>query len=332
MKYLYPKMTNTLVFKRVSDDEIYIKDCSTDCAVTVPLPDAWFLCQLDGFTDPYSFGDIFTVDEIEDNIAFFDECGLLRYRDVRRISFFSWLFPIIHDPFKTRISRRLARIWNAVLMLSWSAVLLCGVVLFGHRVGDFDFDFSIFGLLAGVIVGLACGLCLHEAGHACASVAYGARVFECGFFVMHIVGLGAYVMSDDSDVRHRMQRVQIYAAGVETNFLLTGLFLIAAVTLPIGCYGWTIAALENLILALINLLPIDGIDGSRILALFLGIRDPYDSAKKVTASKRLRQEIRACNRCGNDAVFMFYVLRIMQFLLPIFYLESVLEVFAWIFL
>ena len=149
---------------------------------------------------------------------------------------------------------------------------------------------------------------------------------------MHIVGLGAYVMSDDSDVRHRMQRVQIYAAGVETNFLLTGLFLIAAVTFPFGGYGWTIAALENLILALINLLPIDGIDGSRILALFLGIRDPYDSAKKVTASKRLRQEIRACNRCGNDAVFLFYVLRIMQFLLPIFYLESVLEVFAWIFL
>ena len=82
----------------------------------------------------------------------------------------------------------------------------------------------------GNILGIVFGALLHELGHAFAGLTYGARVFEMGVMINAILP-GAYVLMDSQRVQSKMKRIQIYAAGVESNALFAGVCLL------IACYN-----------------------------------------------------------------------------------------------
>lgn len=326
MKYPYPRLTHTLTFRRISGDMIEITDFAEGTQFHFPLPDAWFARQLDGYTDPYSMDDVFTREEIDEQLAYLAKHRLLEGRRVRYAGLGTWMFPLL-VPGRSRGLRRLARIYHTVLLLLWLPMLLIGIVLFTKLSWTVSLFTSFFQLYAGLAVGILSGLVLHEVGHACAGMTYGGRVFEMGVLIIYFIAPGAYVLTDDSGIRGRLQRLQLFAAGIESNFLLTGLFLTLAILVPVLGELFMMAAFANLILALSNLMLIRGLDGARILELLLGMNEPFTLAARVVKSRKIRQTLCRGGGRGWALLIMSYMLTPMRIMLPLIYLQAILEIF-----
>jgi Zn-dependent protease len=133
---------------------------------------------------------------------------------------------------------------------------------------QFEIDRS-FGWLVLLIVGLACqtlgwqlGVCVglllaasvlaHEVGHALAATVFGVRVKRLGASFK-----GGYIVREAA--RTRLAERLITFAGPATNLLL---FLVL-VMLPSRLCAWV--AGTNLVLAVVNLVPIGPTDGARLL-------------------------------------------------------------------
>ena len=157
---------------------------------------------------------------------------------------------------------------NSFLALSWVPILVCGSVLGVKAWNNYD----VFGdtYMIGLLFGLLIGLSLHEAGHAIAAKAYGAPVYEFGIRISLIPT--AYTLMKETAVKNRLKRTHIYAAGVETNFLLAGLFFAAAYFIP--GYGirtfFFYAGLENILLGVANFCFFLPLDGFKMITTLLG--------------------------------------------------------------
>ncbi len=128
---------------------------------------------------------------------------------------------------------------DATGLLILVACVLLGVALRGWRAGS----------LEGVLV--VASLLLHEVGHMLAAMALGVPVREFG-----LCWRGAYIRRAHSG--RRRTEILISLAGPLTNLLLA----LSLYDLPV--VGSQLA-LCNLLLALVNLLPIPSSDGQRIL-------------------------------------------------------------------
>lgn len=80
-------------------------------------------------------------------------------------------------------------------------------------------------MIAGSVVGMLIGLVMHELGHMFACLTYGGRVFKVGVMLQFLLMPGAYVLMNESNIKKRMKRVQVSAAGIEMNLILTAIFL-----------------------------------------------------------------------------------------------------------
>ena len=107
---------------------------------------------------------------------------------------------------------------NYLLLILWLPTLLFGLDCFIKNLPDIDNGSALLGQWIAIVIGAV----LHEIGHASATLCYGGRVFEAGSLLQNYMP-GAYVMIDDKPVRKRLQKVQILAAGVEMNMLLSGI-------------------------------------------------------------------------------------------------------------
>ena len=159
-------------------------------------------------------------------------------------------------------------------------------------------------LPAGMIVGGILGIIAHEAGHTIAGISYRAAVYECGVMVDHFVP-GAYVMVDTENLKNKQHIIQIEGAGVEANFLLAGVFLIAA------CQGsgnpfffWS--AVSNIILGGTNCLPINQSDGMHILEALLEVDNLYDRITYIMRSKKVKKRIKRSGLSGHLMLCLCY--------------------------
>lgn len=174
----------------------------------------------------------------------------------------------------------LPAVLNGTLAAAWLPALIGGILLylFVYMQMDTFFyaDYSLFGFYAGLIVGVFC----HEAAHACACAAYGAKVFEIGVMFYYFIP-GAYTMADSESIRGKWKNIQFAAAGVEMNFLLVGINMTAAVTAGGLSSFFVNAAFANLILAIINVNIFPGLDGLAIIGRALGIPDLSGTSEKI---------------------------------------------------
>lgn len=126
----------------------------------------------------------------------------------------------------------------------------------------------------------------HEAGHIISGVAYGYKIWNIGLLLFGIIPMGAYVSLADRQEQPRLEKSQLCLAGIEVNLILAGLFGWASVGLP-GC-SWTfyIAAQWNLLMAVINILPVDGLDGGAFLCAILNVEDIDKKARRFLSGKK----------------------------------------------
>ena len=321
MEYL--QLVNWAKIRKAENGEYILKDFIYGDEYTVSGEEVRFLIQLNGKTDPYEIDTQMTEDEITEYLEMLDDLCLLRKG--RFIS--KTFFEVIYTLWIPRVTRGLkitAKFFNGLLGILWLPLLLIALRLSVN----IELDYGIFSCIAGLLFGIITGITLHEFGHMFACLAYGGRVFEVGILMKWLMP-GAYVMIDTSDIKVRMKRIQINAAGVEMNFLLAGIFGIIAYC----CYDlstfFAAAAGNNLILGVMNLLLINNMDGMNIMSDLLGIEDFVGKARKALANKKYRKMLVGKGVSGKATATACAVICIVQIALPIVIAVNILGVFGW---
>lgn len=274
MAHKYPMVKPWLEFHRVSNDEYEIENeiapRKTD-EESLRLPGYFidFMQKLNGKTNPYKINPSIDKQSVRTYLRFLSKQGYLR-DEVRNRDVGRFAFSVIKFDGKPNDSAA-AALLNLFLTLSWIPVLVCGIFL-GVKVWN-NYDVFDNTFLFGILFGLLIGLSLHEAGHTIAAKAYRAPVYEIGIRISFIPA--AYTLMKETTVKNRLKRTHIYAAGVEANFLLAGLFFATAYFIP-SCGIRTFffyAGLENILLGIGNFCFFLPLDGFKIITTLLGADD-----------------------------------------------------------
>lgn len=235
--------------------------------------EAFYLNSLDGNQDPFEV-DGYSWEECEELYDYLDSCFLLRSPG-RMIKSGGSVLYTLFVPTRKRTNSLIPKIIHFLIMISSLPLFFYSAVRCVELYGQGRLEMDMEHCLAGMIVGILLGLVLHEVGHALACLSYGGGLLEAGLIWTGLYP-GAYVMIDDSRVRRRLRKVQINLAGVEMNFLLAGLslLLLSAAGDRLDWEAWTgalfFAALENILLAVLNLSFFEGLDGEHTMSLLMG--------------------------------------------------------------
>lgn len=320
----YPMFANYAVTRKKKDNHYEIENILNESQFRISEYMWQFASQLDGYTDPYEIKG-YSEEEADRLIDELDSYSLLRRSNVLDKSLLGILYTISY-PEVTPKRRFYAYIRNFVLLVSWLPVLIAGTyAYFTHSV---DFDTGLY--LLGSLCGVALGLFLHESAHAAATMAYDGKYLEMGI-MFSLLTPGAYVLIDTKNIKSRLKNAQINAAGIEMNFLLTGISLLLAARFEILGGFFIGIALNNALLALFNLSLINGLDGAHILCNLFGSDNLFENAKKALWNKRCRQKLMKEGISGYAFIASGAVLSIFQLLLPVLYLTYIIEIVEMIF-
>lgn len=322
-KTQYPKLCNWILLKQLKDGRFRAKNCISGETYLLGKEIGRLARSLDGETDPLSVFPDCPSELVEKMMEQLEEAEFL-HSTVKKLGPGSVLYTLVTMK-KIRRRSRIAAALNRLLMLLWLPVLGLGLCCFLTVLPDLWGGSLALGQLMGVLVGTI----LHEvAGHALSAFAYRARVFEVGAMFLHFLP-GAYVLLDDSPVRKRWERVQIVAAGVEVNFLLTGVGLILCSFVPSQSAFFFGFSLMNVLLGVVNLGLLDGMDGLSVMSRLLGREDWIDRAKYTfTHPKEIRTLLEAGAQ-GLVELTACAVILLLQLGMPMLYILAVLEVIEW---
>jgi len=317
---MYPKLRSWLLFKKNPDGQYTVRDCYREMEFTVGSGIAYFARKLDGKTDPFTILPGCPRREVQEMLDTLNENEFLRYGRVLDSSKGSITYSLIM-PKKYRTDSIIPVLVNYLLLILWLPTLLFGLNCFIQKLPDIDNGSALLGQWIAIIIGAI----LHEAAHASAALCYGGRVFEAGALLMNYMP-GAYVMIDDAPVKKRLQKVQILAAGVEMNMLLSGIGWLLCVYVPSQSGFFFGFAFGNLLLALLNLTFGEGLDGMAAMGKLLGIECSFVALAKYTLTHK-EEWIRLLKAGPHGIVELLIccLLVVLQLVMPAIYLMYILE-------
>lgn len=191
---------------------------------------------------------------------------------------------------RARTIRPQCRVMNAILArVSLPVFLLASacMTLFGPEVDITSFqEAAYYGLLV-------LSLTIHEAGHFFSGIALGYHVTEAGLLLLGILPIGAYVAHMDKPSASPKAQIQMALAGIEANLLMAGLLLILGMCWDSLAATFVIAANTNVALALLNALPVKGLDGGTALGYALGVKNISSFAQDILFSAPKRRVLYA---------------------------------------
>ncbi len=315
----YPAFVNWATIKKTDDGRYIIRDFNEDKEYRVSPRLARFARQLDGKRNPYEITSSLSEDQVTEYLKMLDEAELLRTGRVKDKHIFG-MNVTLWIPKVTDGLRIFSWFANAFIMISWLPALICGIY---GMMNCWAYD--EFALSAGGIIGLLVGIAFHELGHMFAALGYGGRVFELGV-MLSLIMPGAYTMIDLDSVKKRFRKLQMYAAGVESNFLLAGIAGVLAMYIESFESFFFSFACINIVMGVMNLTFSDGIDGFRMFEEILGTKNLFTMASRVRKSRSRRRFLIRKGMSGVASVAVCYMLGIFRFLMPISFVAGLIEV------
>lgn len=313
MKKKYPRANNCLIYSKIEGGTYLAEDISSNEEWELDASTVSFLRRLDGRTPPSCICPEMSARERKEFLHELQTEGLIKNAGrLHMEGLFFWRFTLWMP--ERRYPKKAAAAANRILFLVALPILAGGGLIYINNYSDALAAAWNYGELitAGLLLGLAAGIIFHEAAHAAAGIAYGAHVCEFGL-MLYLLLPGAYVIMDEKNVKSTAKRIQIYAAGVEANFALTGIFLFLAAAVPPLFWMFSQAALCNGFLAVFNLSVMGGLDGMKIFGEVMGNRDLPGTVLDVLIpdSEQDRDPARGINGCAlkaaSAAVVLFHL-------------------------
>lgn len=323
----YPQANNFLRYKRVSYDTYEVSDVLSDSIWEMNTRAVYFLQNLNGHTSPEEVLPDISKEEVNDLLTGFENAGLLRDGRVTSLGLGN-LMIAIWIPKIQIYKRKYMKLANSLLLILFIPTFLLGSILYFEKYccsifipeGDSSFVF-----LTATLFGALLGLLVHELSHFMAAIGYGARAYEIGI-AFHNFLPGAYVALEKDKITKRRKLFQIDAAGIESNIMLAGIFLIVDVSFNCKNMFFTQAALINTIIAVVNLSFLKGLDGLNIISDILGTEDILHKAISVM-SKRRDKIVKRNGISGYALIWLSYMIIFFQLMIPIVIIVELLSLF-----
>lgn len=320
----FPTLANWIRFRKVSENEYEIVDLLHDEIIKTDAYTVWFARQLNGKINPYKIDKSKSKEDVDFLLDELEEENVIR--DKRFFSkFFLFLLITVWRPKVTPNLRMASFIINGLLLISFLPLLAFSIFYFLNYTYEINFNYITIGSVVGLLVGLV----MHELGHMISCLGYGGRVFEVGVMLQFLLMPGAYVLMNESNIKKRMRRVQVSAAGIEMNLILTAIFLILSAKVVVLSGFFLGAAIQNIFLAILNLTLVDGFDGMAIMSELLCVECVVSKAKGITKSRFKRKELKKDGISGKATIAVCYVLRGIQIALPLIFALNIMVVITW---
>ena len=317
----YPKRSPYLIYRRYGDEYI-VENWIYSEKYCMDQETVQFLKNLDGKHDPYELLPDYSREKVSQFMEELDDCDMLATeKKIMTIGPGLFKYPLIYC-YPDRLQRKLAKIWNRFLILMFLPMLVIGLYLQCNEIREYIFSKS--ELYLGLIVGTLFGVVFHELSHTCAGLAYGAHMSEIGVGVHFFLPIG-YVLMEDKNVKNGLSRIQINAAGVEMNLFLYGCFMCLERSGYFHSCVMYLCGIISLTMAIINILPLDGLDGMKILSIIFGKEDILQCAKKIAKSRRRYLNWHYFSAASIAAVTGSYGLVGFQIILPMFTIVEVIS-------
>ena len=315
----YPIKCNYISYEKCADSNCYkVKNYTNDQTKLVPGSTIRFIERMDGKTDPMPIlRKSMSAEQAYSYLLELDHQELIRLSKTIycRLGRLVRTIIIFRDSSKYKI---LAKMLNCLLLLSLIPAIILGIlnadaVIRGFLCGKMTIEepWCYLGLAAGLLFG---GM-LHEFAHAAACIRYGGRVMEIG--VMFEGYPGAYTMMDNEPVRKRIQRIQIFLAGIEINIVLACLSIMICRYKPEWFSFFFEFFIINLNLALSNLLFVEGLDGTAVLGAILGDEDLLKNAWNVPFDIKRENKLKRYGVNGRARIMAAYMLGTTKLFMPI---------------
>lgn len=318
----YPKHNRYLVFEKISEDLINIRDCLENEEWEVEEKYANFLKALDGNTDPYEMDSDLNRETVMEFLFEAKMEGLLDSgKRTKTMGLGSVLFSLWY-PTVGGVHRMLGKMWNRLLMITWIPFLILG----GHIWLNESWQYIEweYGGIALYLVLFVLSMFFHEISHAAACAGYGGQFFEMGV-MLHVFLPGAYVAIDFENIKSKFKLTQIHAAGIESNFAWAGILLCALKLEIFDSFALVWAAALSVLMGIVNATLIAGVDGFWIWQDILGCRDMCYKAFCLLLDDEGKSFLRKRGINGVTTIVACCILVGFQVLLPLFIATSVLE-------
>lgn len=286
-----------------------------------------FLRGLDGRTDPHTLPCHFSHEEIE---TFLDEAykkGVVRYGRWMSISLSNIAYTLI-VPKKKKTDSLAIKLLNYSLLVVFLPSLFWGFYSLINSVEVLSFrNINIWGIILGLILGIV----LHECGHAIASLCYGGKLYEMGVQISYLIFPGAYILVKNEETLPTIKKIQVIAAGIEANCLISGLSLSIIPLLPSASGTLFFVAMLNIGLVFMNLVLRDENDGYRIISYLFGSDEKgvLDAAKSTILHRINRIKLYKKGDLGIATLFSYILIIFLQIIFPIIVLLDLLGVISW---
>ena len=292
----YPFFSNWISYKRIDGDKYCIYDHLLEERSIVNGVDFRIARKLNGRIDPASILPGMNRIELRRYLNYLEYDGLIRRKKVINKSFLSYMktIKVLQKPSK----RWLYWLMNLILMVSFLPIFVIGILAAIGVINITNYSFVSYGwdiydntwliYMINVLILIVSG-CIHEICHAISGRAYGAKVMEYGVAITVLPAF--YTMIDMKIVRSKLKRIQIMAAGLEGQLLLSGVALLIGEAFPITKVVTYQCVLVNMIMVCINCLPIEGLDGYQITEIALGTDDMASQSKDLLSNRRLLKNV-----------------------------------------
>ena len=230
-----------------------------------------------------------------------------------------------------RAKKKLARLLNFWIALLWMPGLVIGFFPVLCRIASgLSPSWKLGSFLLGFALAPCATIIFHELGHAVAALAYEVKVVGIGLvWQIHLSGYTKMSVPSNLPGKHH---IRIDAAGIKMNLLLAGTFFgLSSIPHFLSAF-WFVMGLYNFSTGIVNLCPVNGLDGFHILSLCLGDENILAKANCIV---RIKGKSTVIKKGGIDsflAVTVSYLLegmQILRFLVPIFGFWMILEQFLF---
>lgn len=216
------------------------------------------------------------------------------------------LFPIGS---RARKYRPLCAIVNQLLPVISILMFVVGVVLYLTTEETSYFEFNTVVYYGLIILSMAA----HEMGHLIAGISAKYKFSDAGILLLGVFPIGAYVAHEEKNATKR-EKMQLALSGVLVNLLISGILFIVSVLCSTMDYTLIAVAQINCILAAVNLLPAEGLDGESALSALLGVDSISEIAKKWLTNTKRRRKLFHSGITGYASFCLFGFIMISKFL------------------
>lgn len=296
----YPILSNWIIYKKIPGcDMYYIKDCVLKSKCVISSEMMGFARKLDGKTNPYLIKGERSKLEIKELLEELDFLGVIRTDHGVVLRGIDGYARTLIRTKNTRIKRIIAKYLNFLLILLFVPILVAGIYVYLNtdiiRYTDLNMveqaidKYPIISVWISGILGIICGGIVHELCHGIACRAYGGRVFEYGITLEILPGF--YTLLDDSNIKSRLKKVQIAAAGIEGNLIFAGGVLLVVKLLPGVREVLLVMAVDNIAMTIINIIAMKDTDGFKILMLLIGMDNSNDPQRVKNIVRNKNREL-----------------------------------------